>query len=265
MINLILVSKVDIINQIFTLVVKKLSIDFEIINDDGVLHQVDIIVIDDEFVSTNIIKYKSYCDKLVLLSKENIDIKNSDFDFVLTKPFLPSQLQLFLEKINKKDIIELKKENDNLNIVDSQEEDIDDLISFVENIADDVPQDITDEYSELEQDDTVITQEDLGHGGVLDKDELSKLFDLMNDEENENNNLTTSSMKDSDWIDLGQIIDEAIEDVQEYEFDKNKPIKLILNEYSMKELSPLFKKLDQNIIDCLTNGNEISLELRLGK
>ena len=33
----------------------------------------------------------------------------------------------------------------------------------------------------------------------------------------------------------------------------------------MQELSPLLNKLDQNILDALTNGEEISLQLKVEK
>jgi len=141
---------------------------------------------------------------------------------------------------------------------------MEDLVSFVSSIDNENLDEHDDEYNLKEDDETVIHKEDLGHGGVLDKNELTQLFDMINDEEQSNKEIT-SKMKDEDWIDLSKLIDDAIDDVQEYEFKENEPIKLILNQFSMQELMPLLKKLDQHIIDSLTDGKDITLMLRLEK
>jgi hypothetical protein len=255
MTNLILVSKVNIINRIFTLVAKNLSINLTIVDDNSLLEKVDVIIIDDDYIDDNIIKYKSYCNKLILLSQQ-LDTKDDNFDMVFTKPFLPSQLQQFLKTIDTTTIEKQKP-------IEESSEDMNELISFVEDMTDEPSQDNVDEYDNND-DDTLIRKEELGHGGVLDKDELSKLFTLVNDEDDDTT-IQNDTMKDDDWKNLSQIIDEAIDDVEHHTFKDNIPIKLVLNEYSMKELSPLFHKLNQNIIDNLTKGQEIILQLKLEK
>ncbi|MCK5294550.1 MAG: hypothetical protein KAJ49_07860 [Arcobacteraceae bacterium] len=255
--SIILISKTNIINQIFTLVSKKLSIDLKIVTSDEVLTKVDLILVDDEFKNNEILKYKSYCKKLVLITNKDTECNN--FDTILKKPFLPSQLQQFLQNIKLDDTIP----NIETASTNEQDEDIDNLVSFVADMSDEDIICNEDEYSESLEDETLVTKEELGHGGVLDKEELSKLFDLISDEDTEHS--SNVNMDENDWVDLGDIIDKAIDDVNQYEFDDTKPIKLILNKYSMKELSPLFKKLDQNIIDKLIDGKEISLQLRLEK
>lgn len=275
--NLILISNIDIINKIFTLVTNKLSINLKVYTDTSSLSNADIIVVDEEYKNEDIIEYKMNTNCLILLTQENIDVEDTQFDFILKKPFLPSQLQALLENTNK--ITNVQEEQQEEEIVEESSDSIEDLISFVSDMTDDDEPEIIDEYAEFienekyiedEEDeendnDITIRKEDLGHGGVLDQDELSKLYDLVSDEEEINDNPIKKSMNDDNWIDLSNIIDKAIDDIIDYEFDSEKPIKLTLSKYSMTELSLLFSKLDQNIIDNLIDGKEIFLQLRLEK
>jgi len=257
MIDIFLLSDLDIVNKIFKLVSKKLSLNLTIIQNDNQLEKCDIIIIDDKIKDTNILKYKSLCNSLVYITNEDNQL-NNDYNHILKKPFLPSTLEIFLEKL-----INLNKINDTQE-EDSVDESMEDLVSFVSSIDNENLDEQDDEYIVSEDDETVIHKEDLGQGGVLDKNELTQLFDMINDEEQSNKEIT-SKMKDEDWIDLSKLIDDAIDDVQEYEFKENEPIKLILNQFSMQELMPLLKKLDQHIIDSLTDGKDITLMLRLEK
>jgi hypothetical protein len=72
-------------------------------------------------------------------------------------------------------------------------------------------------------------------------------------------------MNEQDWANLSDIIDKAINDVKEYEFngDDNAPVQIILSKYKMEEVKPLLEKLDQKLIDDLSNGNEVQLSLKL--
>ena len=256
MIDIFLLSNLDIINKIFTLVSKKLSLNLNIIQNDNQLEKCDIIIVDDQIKDINLLKYKSLCSSLVYITNEDNNL-NNDYNHILKKPFLPSTLEIFLNEL-----INLNKTN---NIQEEPEDEpIDDLVSFVSSIDNENLDEQNDEYNLSEDDETVIHKEDLGHGGVLDKKELTQLFDMINDEEKSNQKIS-SKMKDEDWVDLSKIIDDAIDDVQEYEFKENEPIKLILNQFSMQELMPLLKKLDQHIIDSLTDGQDITLMLRLEK
>ena len=40
---------------------------------------------------------------------------------------------------------------------------------------------------------------------------------------------------------------------------------MLLNNYELEELTPLLNKLDQDIIDSLTDGYEINLQIKLGQ
>jgi hypothetical protein len=108
----------------------------------------------------------------------------------------------------------------------------------------------------------VVKKEQLGHGGILDKDELSRLSSMINEGTNGYSSHKIKSKKDN-WNELSEIIDQAIDDLPEYEYDEVKPTELILNKYSLDELSPLLKQLNKNMVDNLAEGNEIILKIRL--
>jgi len=255
--SIALVSNTEIINKIFTLISNKLMIHLKIYKSiESVEKNLDLIIIDDQFLDDNIIKLRSYCNALVILKNDNTS--EDGFDFIIEKPFLPSALSINLEKILKS--IEANNQN-NQKVYKTEEptsdEITDDLAKFIDSLA--IESD--DEESSYNCDDLTVKKEQLGHGGVLDKDELSKLFDMINDEKQDD--YFKNIEKEDDWVDLSDIIDKAINDVSSYEFKQTKPIKLILNKYSIDELAPLLKRLNQNVIDSLTDGNEITLQLRL--
>jgi hypothetical protein len=193
----------------------------------------------------------------VLLKEDGSD--ENGFDFIIEKPFLPSTLSINLEKILKSvNENNLNKQQVYTSEEPTNEEITDDLAKFIDTLVSE-----TDEESSFNSDDLTVKKEQLGHGGVLDKEELSKLFDMINDDKPDN--YFKNIEKEDDWIELSDIIDRAIDDVSTYAFKENQPIKLILNQYSIEELAPLLKHLDQSIIDRLTDGNEITLQLRLEK
>jgi hypothetical protein len=257
-----LLSNTPIINKIFTLISNKLMVHLKIYTSaDDVTKDIDLIVVDDSFLDENIIKLRSFCDTLVLLKNDNS--KEDGFDFIIEKPFLPSTLSANLEKIlisvdekinNKKNEI-TKTQKVYATDEPTHEEITDDLAKFIDSLVNEVDEENSN------SDDLTVKKEQLGHGGVLDKDELSKLYDMINDDTSDS--YLKNVQKEDDWIELSDIIDQAIDDVSTYQFKDNQPIKLILNQYSIEELAPLLKKLNQNVIDRLTEGNEITLQLRL--
>lgn len=102
----------------------------------------------------------------------------------------------------------------------------------------------------------------LNEGGILDDSELSKISIILNDDKIKNEVLPSIR----EWKDISSIIDEALVEVKDFSFEKLKEkqsYKLILSDYNMNELKPLFNKFDQNFIDRLSNGEEIELILCL--
>lgn len=249
MVNTVLISDNKIVNKIFSLVANKLAIKLKVSNNCDILDTFDIVFLDENYLDENLIQLKAITKKFILISSKTTTTIN-DFDYIIQKPFLPSKLQNELQ-----DIIRVIGESSVLKDKEETKDDVSDLVDFVDSMFDDT------NNIDNDADESIILEQNLGHGGVLDKNELSKLFEMVNDEVTQEIDMDD----ENDWVELADIIDKAIDDVAEYEFEENKPIKLILNEYSMEELKPLFQRLDQEIIDKLVNGEDISLQLRLGK
>lgn len=259
-----LLSDTEIINKIFTLIANKLMLHLKIVKTiDAIGKDIDLVVIDDTFLSENIIKVRSQCNAVVLLKNDNTS--EDGFDFIIEKPFLPSTLSIHLENIlkeigNKPKIEDVEKITIYESEEPSHEEVTDDLAKFIDSLVHEVDEDSYD------SNDLTVKKEQLGHGGVLDKDELSKLYDMINDEGTlETQEYMKGPQKEDDWIDLSDIIDKAIDDVSTSQMIENRPIKIFLNQYSIDELAPLLGKLNQNIIDKIADGEEITLQLRLEK
>jgi len=259
--NLLLISNTSIIKQIFNLVTKKLDISLSV-SDINISHKMfDIIIIEDQLLNDKF-PLKEYAKRMGIITKDTI-LYDQKVNFTLSKPFLPSQLsstlttqiQLLKDELDKNKQTIIKSQD----TIDETQEEIDDSINFIESLADDISDDIIEE-----SDESIINTAFMEDGGILDTNELDKIQDLLSTSNDDDiTNEIKTSVEDDDWVDLSQIIDKAIDEVREYDFNIDTPIKLILNEYSMKELSPLLTKLDQGIIDALTQGKEISLQLKV--
>ena len=254
--NITLITKTNIINKIFTLVCKNLEINLNILNNDNNIKNTDLLIIDDDLFDTNnIIRYKSICSNIAILTKEMLYEYESLI--IIKKPFLPSSLNDQLENI----IINLNtKDENNIEInedIRNNDDEVNDLVDFIDSIEDDKLN-----YNE-HIDEIYVSKDDLGHGGVLDKEELDILHDMISDSNDEIQEIEQIQINENNnnWLELSEIIDKAIDDVQA--FDLNDELVLILNQYTMDELSPLLNKLDQKSIDKLSCGEELILKIKL--
>jgi len=252
--KLLLISNTPIVIQIFNLVCKKIGLEFVNKDDNEVEEKFDLIIIDTEFIDDRFNIIKQFSQKLGAIASEELPFEKAR-DFVIPRPFLPNQLQVILEE-HIKIIKEEEKENSIHNKSDSENA-TKDVVDYVESLADEIALDIDDE-----SDESIITVASLKDGGILDNKELHKIQDMLhsNDIQNE-----VQELEEEDWLDLSDIIDKAIDDVQDYEFDVNihEPIRLLLNDHNMDDLKPLLTKLDQGIIDSLIAGEVIDIQLKL--
>lgn len=281
--HLILVSKTPIVIQIFTLVCKKLNIKLEVLNEAQIDRKVDIIVIDKEFIDDRFSIFKTYSKRIGAITNEKLSFDAAN-DFVISSPFLPSQLEVLLDeqvqeiikKQNSKTYvsnIEIPEETDDQKLYEDmgyEDKQRDPAVDYLDTLADSITSDLNEENDESIVNYTTIED---NRGGVLDNNELSKIEEMINpvnDIDAVAEDIEIDEDEDQqEWVDLAQIIDQAIDEVNtEYDniYDKteNKPIKLLLNNYSMHELEPLLSMLDQDIIDNLADGEEITLQLKLG-
>lgn len=250
--KLLLICKTPIIVKIFTLICKKLNVVLQIQEDNNVDEKFDIIVIDSQFVDDRFNIIKQFCTKIGAISSEDLPFDKSR-DFIIPRPFLPAQLQEIIQEVietMEQELNQQKIQQQKHHHVANEEEE------YMDSIATYIAQDIEDE-----NDESIVSFASLKKGGVLDSKELGRIQSLLNIEPT----LNEVEMNEEDWLDLSEIIDKALEEVKDYEFDLNDSgaITLVLSKFTMEELKPLLLKLDQNSIDKLTTGGSINLELKL--
>lgn len=274
--NLVLVSKKPIVVQIFTLVCKKLHISLEVLHDAQIDHKVDIIILDNEFINDRFNIIKTYSKIIGAISKEELPFEFAN-DFTIPIPFLPSSLQEILEaqievlnkRVNSKTYVSnVEVENEEykrLAIDTMQKDDPTVSVDYLESLADNIAGDIQEEV-----DDSVVSKSAINQGGVLDRNELSTIETLIENEADnniKNDYIDIEDESDNQWVDLSSIIDQAIQEVNSvdtiYDKNDNNSIKLLLNNYELEELKPLLSMLDQEIIDSLADGNEVTVLLKL--
>ncbi len=276
--NLLLICETAIIEQIFSLVCKKLSIDLTITKSNDINEKYDLIVIDQNFIDDKFNIIKQFSKKLGAISSEELPFDKSR-DFIIPRPFLPTKLQDILKEqfeiINEDEISSKIQKNNNASTYidtndykykseDEYEEDeevtVPIITDYVESLAEDVYLDI-----EEDNDESIVTFASLKHGGILDNSELSKINDILKEEVIHNEVV----MNKNDWKDISDIIDDALDEVKEYEFDLNEPssstnpLNLVLSDYNINELKPLLEKFNQDTIDRLSHGESIDIRLVL--
>ncbi len=270
MITVALVTQESVITKIFTLICTKLNIDLSISNDNYIEQQYDIIIVDDPFIDDHFNLIKQYSKRLGAITNQDLPFEKAK-DFTIPRPFLPSILEeILLEQI---EIIKEKEQKDKIHEATHtkqtiHEDDDEELINLANHVIDDIEDNLEDESIIHYKNPTTNELKDT----ILDTQELSKLQNMLesNDEFFKKINMSApQELSKDDWVDLADIIDKAIDDVKEYEFDEqisenpSQTIKLVLNQFAMNELRPLLQKLDQSIIDNLADGNDIHLHLQL--
>ncbi|XPV67895.1 MAG: hypothetical protein ACNI25_11290 [Halarcobacter sp.] len=252
--NLILITNTEIIGKIFSLVCKKLDLNLIIKDNLDIKEDVDLVIVDEEFINDDFNKIKAHTKKLGAITSEELSFDKSR-DFIINRPFLPAKLtEILKEQVDyiKEDSTTHEDIRNNIN-----EEEV--ITNYVESLADDVAYDI-----EEENDESIVTFASMNDGGVLDNLELHKISDILHDDDIQNH-----VVEKSDWKDISEIIDEALSEVREFEFDMEKqapntePINLLLNNYNIDELKPFLQKFDQGVIDRLSNGEDVDVRLSL--
>ncbi len=252
--NLILITKTPMIEKIFSLVCKKINIKLNVQAGLQIKDNVDFIVVDEEFVNDEFNSLKQFTRKLAAITSDELPFDKSR-DFIINRPFLPTQLEELLREESEfiKEDLELEKKS-------SKDDEIDEetlMSNYVESLADDVAYNIDEE-----SDESIVTIASLKNGGVLDFNELDKINEILLDDAVQDE----INVDEKDWKDINEIIDEALNEVREYEFNLNeddKPIKVLLNNYNISELKPFLQKFDQKVIDRLSNGEDVDVTLCL--
>lgn len=254
--NVALISNNEIINKIFTLIANKLLINLKIHKTIDIVQNVDLIIVDDFFLSDNSTRLNLNCNKLVILKNDNAPEDN--FDFVIEKPFLPSSLIIRMEMI----LESITDINHSQKIVckrsEHQHKDMNnDLTQFITNMIDEI-----DETNNYKHEDLIIKKEQLAHGGILDKNELRRLKNMVADTIDYSESLS-SKTNENDLAELSHLIDQTIENLDINNLRKNNEINLTLNTNLLNEISPFLAKINKDLLVDLQSGDEIAIRLRL--
>lgn len=271
--KLLLICNTAIIEHIFNLVCKRLGIDLNIERNTKFQGKFDFIVVDQPFIGSDFLKLKRFTKKLAAINSEELSY-DLPSDFVVPRPFLPTKLEAILKEQIKilKDEIEnghnfdtfkdsLVKDNyieDSQSFNEMQEKESDLAEDFFETLIEDDFDDGFFRKNDLD-DESIVSLNSIRQGGVLDKSELKKINSFL-DDKSEN----IQKLEERDWKDITDIIDDALDEVKDYEFDLEKEdYNLVLNRFKMDELKPLLLKLNQNIIDRLARNEVINLKISL--
>lgn len=289
--NLLLISEASIIEHIFTLVCKRLEINLTIQKIHSLNADYDLIIVDQTFIDDKFNSLKPHTRKLGAISSEELSFDKSK-DFVIPRPFLPTQLEAILteQKQVLKDEDEYEYEKNKLVastpyiqpiqselkpvVSDDSSDDsviIVPIVDYVETALDQEvlrnsnnsknTEQIIGEYDE--EDESIVSLNALNLGGVLDSNELNKITDILREDTIQNE----INLEKNDWLDINSIIDDALAEVREYEFDlkqvQSKPYELILSNYNIDELRPLLEKLDQTIVDRISAGETVDVKISL--
>lgn len=261
--NLLLITKTKMIIKIFDLICTKLDIKLGVQNNTEVNGRFDFIIVDQDLIDDRFNIIKQMASKIGAITNEELPFDKSR-DFLIPRPFLPHDLQNilneqieFIKEEKRLEKIEVEKKH---NEDEQYEDDVEDLTMYINSIADDIDD---------ESDESIVSIASMRDGGVLDKSELGKINSILEENDIQAEMLKQfqdeEEMNENDWKDLSDIIDDALNEVSDYEFDVDyqEPVKLVLNNYNMEELKPLLSKFNESLIDKLSQGETIDLKLSL--
>ena len=262
--TILLICDAGIIEHIFTLVCKRLHIKLTIQKTNSVNEKFDLIIIDQSFIDDKFNTIKQFSKKLGAISSEELSFDKSR-DFIIPRPFLPTKLEEIL--IEQIEYIKEEKSKEKELELNRYEEDKDVFVPITKKYIESLDSKNTnysdDDLYEEEDDESIISSNSLNIGGILDHRELSKINNILREDVIQNE----INFEKTDWKDIAAIIDDALDEVKEYEFDLTqspiKHYKLVLSDFHINELRPLLEKFDQTVIDRLSSGESVDIRLSL--
>ena len=271
--NILLICSNDIVVHIFSLICKRLKVDLTVQNTTNVETQYDLIIIDQPFIDESFAKIKRQSLKIGAISAEELPF-DKPRDFLIPRPFLPTKLEAILKE-QIEILAEEKKDSRNFRRYDKapskvdEKEIINEVVGFVSKNLDDDFDDLADFYDDeddlsipfidensYEEDESIVSLSSIQTGGVLDDKELDKINTILKESD-------TNSTFNSDWKDISEIIDEALDEVKEYEFEIEEKYHLVLSKFKIDELKPLLTKLNQQLVDKIAKGETVEIQISL--
>lgn len=269
--KVLLICDTTIIEHIFALVCKKMNIDLTIQKSTIVNEEYDFIVVDQAFIDDNFNNYKQYTRRLGAISSEELSFSKAR-DFIIPRPFLPTKLEaIFNEQMETLYDDELNYNRRSSYTYNSFDEEDKTFIIQKNSILEDNSvydyQDNSRSFDSDEEfnfiDESLVNISLLDNGGILDNSELNKINNILKEEKIHNE----IELEKSDWKDISSIIDDALEEVREYEFDlaqnEAKTYNLVLNKFDIEELRPFLEKFDQTVINRLVSGETVDVKISL--
>lgn len=272
--KLLLLCDTVIIEHIFSLVCKRLNIELTAQKTTIVNENYDFVIVDQTFIDDKFNSYKQYSKRLGAISSEELSFDKSR-DFIIPRPFLPTQLEnLLKEQIEamKDDELSYSRKVPTYSSYDDEDEEYTvPVVNFINNNLDNNPfpkveLEEDNSYNEDDfdfNDESIVNITGLKNGGILDSNELSKINNILREEKIHNE----IELEKNDWKDISSIIDEALDEVREYEFEltgkQEESYNLVLNKFNIEELRPFLEKFDQTIINRLVSGEIVDVKISL--
>lgn len=267
--KVLLICDTIIIEHIFALVCKKMNIDLTIQKSTIVNEEYDFIIVDQAFIDDNFNNYKQYTKRLGAISSEELSFSKAR-DFIVPRPFLPTKLEAILNEqietlyddelnYSRRASVYNNFEEEDKTFIIQKNSILNDNIFNSDNVVDKEMND--DEFAFI--DESLVNISSLNNGGILDNNELNKINNILKEEKIQNE----IELEKSDWKDISSIIDDALEEVREYEFDlvhnDTKIYNLVLNKFDIEELKPFLEKFNQNVINRLVSGEVVDVKISL--
>lgn len=271
--KIILITDSPIIKQIFALLAVKMQYRLSVTTDFDSDLSSDVLIVDEAFINDKFNFLKRQTKKLGAISSVELGFGKAK-DFIVKKPFLPSELEIALKQVfneldSKFTYTPSSVSYENSKPFNTPKSNIDTSITeplsnYLESLADDIAQEINDK-----NDDSVVSAKLVnGSTGILDKIELGKIKDILDSSEKQVSDAISNIIDDelndvNDWCELSEIIDKTINELEQ-KANKNKTLKILLNDLNIEELKPLLLRLDKNTIEELSNGSNVEIHLKLG-
>jgi hypothetical protein len=219
-------------------------------------NKVDIIILDSDFIGEKYNTLKSNTKLLGVITKNELPYEIVN-DFIIPMPFLPSTLEeIFKIQLN---IIE-ERNNAKVYVKNIENNEIDEK-ELSENFLNELEDNLNI------NDESIININNSTNGGILDPNQLNEIEELLESKSTISDNdfiEISTSENDDNWQDLSSIVDQAINEANTLNtiVTAKNTIDIKLNDFQLEELTPLLNLLDQDIINQITKGDEIRLNLR---
>lgn len=279
--NLLLINKNPVVSRMLNLSSPKVG--YDIVECDNVNKlpkgEFDVVILDDEMYDENFLKEIrnsiNFQQIGIIISSKNENVDS--FDFVLIKPFLPTDLIELLRGIKAK--LEFIKKEEKKELAFTPEDNLKD-ISEDENtqniltINDEEPKEegLKEEKEEIvqfeEEDEEPFIKESDQKSGIFDESEVEKVQELLDEDKDLEEEILKESQEEikEEKDEIEESINkkpQILEKVEEYKNSKEKPIK---EEYSKEEkIKALLGVLDLYSIRELLDGMEVTIKINFNK